>query len=235
MSEPEKEVSHEHVSDMMYEEASVVSMDTSPSPPERHGNSACSCGVIILVIIIVIRNIIILLLLENIEPTMVEFDRRFIELSSKTKDELRQKSVESNLVYTLMKTISKRDFHSYVLKMRGRPSENFDELFNDLNTFRWNCFEYELLEAIIVRNNCSIALRREMEQHAHNVQEFKRHTVISKLIKHKQYFRNRKFPSKGCKRLRTRHHINPKKSKISSVIDCFQQEVNTKARSYAIP
>ena len=39
MSEPEKEVSHEHVSDMMYEEASVDSMDTSTTPPKGHGNS----------------------------------------------------------------------------------------------------------------------------------------------------------------------------------------------------
>ena len=112
------------------------------------------------------------------------------------------------MVYTLMKTISKRDFHSYVLRMRGRPSENFDGLFNDFNTSRWNCFEYKLLEAIIIRNNCSIALQREMEQHAHNVWEFKQHTAILKLIKHRQFFRNRKFSSKGC----------------------FQQEVNTKAR-----
>lgn len=161
---------------------------------------------------------------------MVEFDRCFIELSTKTKEELRQKNVESNMVYTLLKTVTKRDFHNYVLKMRDRPSENFDELFNDLITFRWNCFEYELLEAVIVRNNCSIALRREMEQHARSVREFKWHTAISKLIKHRQCFRNRKFPSKGCKRLKTRHNINPKKSKISTVIDHFQHEVYTKAR-----
>ena len=164
----------------------------------------------------------------DVESTMIEFDRSFFELSTKAKEELCQKSV--NMVYTLLKTLSKRDFHNYIFKTRGRPPESFDELFNDLNTFRWSCFEYELLEAVIVRNNCSPALRTDMEQHAHNVQRFKSNTTISKLIKHRQYFCSRKFPSKGCKRLRTRHSINPKKSTISTAIDRFQREVYTKSR-----
>ena len=159
-----------------------------------------------------------------------DLERCFANLLSRAKEELLHSKKSVDKVYILLKTLSGRDFDKYVLSLRGRPPKTFDELFNDLNSYRWNYFEYGLLEAIIMRNNCSTALRRDMERYVYDVQKFKRHTTVSKLIKHRHSILKRKSQLKGYKKLKTRHNIEPAECTISAVIDCFQQEVQTKSK-----
>jgi hypothetical protein len=143
----------------------------------------------------------------------------------RTKEELSrlQKSVDT--VYILLKTVTRRDFHKFVLKLRGRPPESFDELFNDLNYYRWNFFEYDLLETIIKRNNCSPALRRDMEQYAEDVSRFKRHTPTSKMCKLRRGFLKRKSPLKGYKKLTTKFNIDPDRSMLTA-LDFLPEKVH---------
>ena len=158
------------------------------------------------------------------------FERQFIELLTKTKAELQMKRTVDKVYATLLlKTLPGRDFHKYVLKLRGSPPSNFDELFDDLNSYCGNCFEYGVLEALITGNksHCSTALWKDMEQYAHTVQKFKQNTAVSKLINKR--FQKRRSPLKGHKNLRTRHNIDPEQYMVSTVIDPVQQEVWSKS------
>ena len=163
--------------------------------------------------------------LGDAESLILEFDRRLTELMIKTKEELchLQKSVDT--VYILLKTISKRDFHKFVLNLRGRPPENFDELFDDLNSYRWNIFEYDLLETVIKRNNCSPALRRNMEQYAEDVKRL-RHTPISKICKRRFGFLKRKSRLKGYKKLTTKFNTDPDRSMLTT-LDPLQEKIQS--------
>lgn len=129
-------------------------------------------------------------------------------------------------VYLLLKTLSGKDFHRYVIDIRGRQPNNFDELFDDLNSYRWNCFEYELLEAVIKRNNCSPALRREMEQYAGDVRKFKRHTPIVKVCNRRHGFLKRKSPLKVYKKLTTKFNADPHSSMLTA-LDPLPEKVHS--------
>ena len=146
-----------------------------------------------------------------------DFERRFTELLVKTKAELLQLKKPIDKVYLLLKTLSWKDFHQYILDLRGRQPSNFDELFDDLNSYRWNCFEYKLLEAVIKRNNCSSTLRREMDQYSEDVRKFKRYTPISKVCKLRHGFLKRKSPLKGYKKLTTKFNVDPHKTMLTAL------------------
>jgi hypothetical protein len=205
---PTSELESGVIDNLMHTETSVASMDTSSISPE--GLHSCN-------IIIDNSGTFILSRLGNVESLILEFDRRLTELTMRTKEELSrlQKSVDT--VYILLKTVTRRDFHNFVLKLRGRPPESFDELFNDLNSYRWNIFEYDLLETIIKRNNCSPALRRDMEQYAENVNRFRRYTPTSNMCKLRRGFLKRKSPLKGYKKLTTKFNIDPHKSMLTAL------------------
>lgn len=155
-----------------------------------------------------------------------DFERRFTELLTRTKAELVQLKKPVDKVYLLLKTLSGKDFHRYVLSLRGRQPSNFDELFDDLNSYRWNCFEYRLLEAVIKRNNCSTALRREMEQYAEDVNGFQRHTPIVKVCKVSCGFLKRKSPLKGYKKLTTKFNTDPDRGSMLTTLDPFPEKVH---------
>ena len=144
---------------------------------------------------------------------------------AKAKTELIQLKKSVDTVYMLLKTLSARDFHKYVHDLCGRPPSNFDELFDDLDSYRWNCYEYELLEAIIKRNNCSTALRKDMERYAHDVREFKRHTAVSKLSKFRRGYLKRKSPLKGYKKLTTKFNVDPDRCTLAT-FDHFREKVS---------
>ena len=158
-----------------------------------------------------------------------DFERRFSELSARAKAELLQLRKSVDTVCILLKTLSAKDFHEYVHALRGRPPSNFDELFDDLKSYRWNCFEYELLEAVIRRNNCSTALRRDMERYAHDVREFQQHTTVSKSLRFLHGVLKRKSRLKGYKRLTTRFNVNPDKCMLET-INRFGEKVQSDSK-----
>ena len=160
---------------------------------------------------------------------IADFESRFIYLLTKTKAELVQLRKLVDKVYTLLKTLSGKDFHKYVFALRHRPPNKFDELFDDLNSYRWNCFEYELLEAIIKRNNLSTALRKEIEQYAEDVKTFKCHTPVSKACKLRRGFLKRKSPLKGYKKLTTKVNADPHNSMLTA-LDPLSERVRSELK-----
>ena len=158
---------------------------------------------------IIIDSSLLYCVLFDSEVAIADFESRFTYLLAKTKAELVQLRKPVDKVYMLLKTLSEKDFHKYVTALRHRPPNNFDELFDDLNSYRWNCFEYELLEAVIKRNNCSTALRKEIEDYAEDIKKFKRYTSLSKVCKLRRGFLKRKSPLKGYKKLTTKVNADP--------------------------
>lgn len=126
----------------------------------------------------------------------------------------------------LLKTLSGKDFQRYIRDLRHTTPMNFDDLFDHLNSYRWNCFEYQLLEAIIKRNKCSPALQKEMGQHAQEVQKFKRHIPISKVYRHRYSIFKRKSRLKGYKKLITKFTTDPNNSMLET-LDPFPEKVQS--------
>lgn len=158
-------------------------------------------------------------------------EARFLQLLAKTKAELLCLNKPVDNVYRLLRTLSGKGFDRYVQKLRGRSSANLDELFDDLTAYCSNSLEYELLEAIIKRNNCSPSLRKKMEQYIYDVRNFKRTVSLSKFTIHKHHFLKRRSPLKCHKTLRTRHDINPDNHTLVYV-DRLGQELKTYSKCY---
>ena len=135
------------------------------------------------------------------------------------------------MVYRLLRMLSGKGFHRYVLDIRGSPPTNFDELMDDLNTYRSSGFEYELLEAVIKRNGCSTSLRKDMDRYAQDIQEFKRHTTISNAITHVLKKRKKRSRLKGHKKLATAHTFDPNKYTLET-IDDFGRKVRTNSKCH---
>lgn len=158
-------------------------------------------------------------------------EARFLELLAKTKAELLRLNKSVDNIYRLLKTLSGKGFDRYVQKLRGRSPSNLDELFDDLNTYRSNSLEYELLDAVIKRNNCSPSLHKKMEQYAYDVCNFKKTMSLSKFASHKHHFLKRRPPLKCHKTLRTRHDIDPDNHTLVYV-DRLGQDLKTGSKCY---
>ena len=161
-----------------------------------------------------------------------QFEVRFSELLDRAKGELSHMDKPVEIVYRLLTNLTGKTFHKYVLDLRDGPPSNLDELFDDLNSYRSNSLEYDLLHEVIRRNGCSAALRKKMEQFARDVKEFKRHTTLSKLTVHKGRILKRKPRLKAYhKKLRTKHDIDPDTSTFMTV-DHFQQEIKALSKCH---
>jgi hypothetical protein len=165
-------------------------------------------------------------IITDIELAIADFEGHFSDLLIKCKTELLQSKKQPDKVYMLLKTLSGKDFQRYIRDLRRTTPTNFDDLFDHLNSYRWNCFEYELLEAIIKRYKCSPALQGEMERHTQEVQKFKRHTRISTVYKHKHTIFKRKSRLKGYRKLTTRFNIDPHNSMLAT-LDPFPEKVQS--------
>ena len=166
----------------------------------------------------------------DLESFSRHLDGRFSELLVQTKGELHRLEKSVDTVYRLLRTQSGNGFHKHVVDQRGCPPANFDEIFDDLNSYRTNSLDYELLETV-VRNRCSETLLKRMEQHARDIRELKRRTTISKFITHKRCFMKKRLQHKGHKRLTTKHEINPDVYMLET-LDNFQRKVRANSKCY---
>ena len=155
-----------------------------------------------------------------------DFEGHFSKLLVKCKTELLQSKKQPDKVYMLLKTLSGKDFQRYIRDVCHTTPTDFDDLFDHLNSYRWNCFEYELLEAIIKRNKCSSALQKGMEQHAQEIKKFKQHTPISKVCKHRHSVFKRKSRLKGYKKLTTKFTADPYNTMLET-LDPFPEKVRS--------
>lgn len=163
----------------------------------------------------------------DVELVIGDFERHFSDLLVKTKTELLQSKKSVDKVYLLLKNLSGKDFQRYIRDLGHTTPINFDELFDHLDSYRWNCLEYELLEAIIRRNNCSPALQGVMEQHSHEIRKFKRHTPISKVYKHRHAIFKRKSQPKHYSKLTTKLlNADPDSYKLVT-LDPFSEKVRS--------
>ena len=133
------------------------------------------------------------------------------------------KTINVKLLKALPPRLEK-DYHKFVHAKRGRLQNNLEELFDDLNAYCWNCFEYELLEFIIVSNGCHSSLQTAMKQYSNDIRRFKQSTAMSRLIGHGQLFLRRKGVPKGYKKLTTNHDIVPEKCMLVD-LDNFREDV----------
>ena len=122
----------------------------------------------------------------------------------------------------------RQDHEKFVKKLsrkKGQPS-SLQELFNDLNKYCWNCFEYELLEFVIRVNRCGKPLENRMDVYTRDVKTFKENTTISLFIQYgKQFFKKKSSPKHYNKStLRTIQDIDPDKEKLS-YLDRFREDV----------
>ena len=167
----------------------------------------------------------------DLESFSRHLDGRFSKLLVQTKGELHRLEKSVDTVYRLLRTQSGNGFHKHVVDQRGCPPANFDEIFDDLNSYRTNSLDYELLETVVVRNRCSETLLKGMERHARNVRELKRGTTISKFIMHKDCFTKKRLQNKGHKKLTTKHEINPDVYTLEN-LDNFQRKVRANSKCY---
>ena len=156
-------------------------------------------------------------------------DKCFTELMVKTKQELLRLDKSVDTVYRLLITQTGSGIHEHVLSLRGTSPKNFDDLFDDLNSYRSSSLEYELLEAIIKRNIRSQSLRKDMERYADHVKGFKRCTTVTKLVRHNHRLFRRKSKLKGHKNLKTRYELDPDKYTLET-FDDFQRKVHTNSK-----
>ena len=170
----------------------------------------------------------VFLLFTDTELQIRTFKAHFDELQAKTKRELKSqnrsvKTINVKLLKALPPRLEK-DYHKFVHAKRGRLQNNLEELFDDLNAYCWNCFEYELLEFIIVSNGCHSSLQTAMKQYSNDIRRFKQSTAMSRLIGHGQLFLRRKSLPKIYKKLTTNHDIDPKKHMLVE-LDNFQEDM----------
>ena len=166
--------------------------------------------------------------LTDTESQIRMFKAVFDELQAKTKCELMSKNrsvktINAKLLKALPSRLEK-DYHKFVHAKRGRLQNNLEELFDDLNAYCWNCFEYELLEFIIISNSCHPSLQTAMQQYSDDIRRFKQSTAMSRLIGHGQPFLRRKSLPKRYKKLTTNHDIDPKKHMLVE-LDNFQEDM----------
>lgn len=172
------------------------------------------------------------LFITDVESQIRDFEIRFSELQADTEEELkkRHKTVEtvSARLRALPPRLSKDSNMAYVKKLSSYNKEKprtLEELFVQLNTCCWNCFEYELLEFIIKSNRCSKALENRMTEYAKDMQRFKDTTTISMFKRYgKQFFRGEK-PPKDHKVVKTKHHsIDPAETTLSH-LDHIREDI----------
>ena len=156
-------------------------------------------------------------------------NKRFTELMVKTKRELLRLDKSVDTIYRLLRIQTGNGIHEHVLSLRGTSPKNFDELFDDLNSYRSSSLEYELLEAIVKRNIRSQSLRKDMERYADHVKEFKQCTTVAKLVSHTYCLFRRKSKLKGHKNLRIIYELDPDKYTLET-FDEFQRKVRTNSK-----
>ena len=173
------------------------------------------------------------LFITDIESQIRDFEIRFSELQADAEVELKKqhKTVEtvSARLRALPPRLSKDSDMAYVKKLSSYNKENprtLEELFVQLNTCCWNCFEYELLEFIIKSNRCSKVLENRMDEYAKDMKRFKDTTTISMFIKHGKQFLKVKKPPEDHKVVKTKQHINPEENTLS-YLDLIREDVWT--------
>ena len=101
---------------------------------------------------------------------------------------MKDKSVVFTRARVRMKTMPysvRKDHYRYVrntVSCQDKENVNLDEFFSYVDMYSCNCFEYKLLEEVVVSSNCSPALCDEMHQYTKDVQGFQQNTRSSVLI-----------------------------------------------------
>ena len=172
------------------------------------------------------------LFITDIESQIKKFEICFSELQADTEEELKkqQKTVDkvSARLRGLPPRLSKDSDMEYVKKLSYNEEKprNLEELFVQLKTCCWNCFEYELLEFIIKSNGCSKTLENRMDKYARDMKIFKDTTTISMFLKHgKQFFKGKK-PPEDHKVVKTKQRINPEETTLSH-LDHIREDIWT--------
>lgn len=158
-----------------------------------------------------------------------EFKERLTELQARAKDELQTRNNNVKAVYVKLQKVlpprMEKEFSKYIIATRGGHHwNNFEEFFDDLSDFRWNCFEFELLQFVIKSNNCHASLKNAIDEYAKDVKHFKHRTTAASFIEHGQALLMRKPLRKGYKKLKTVHLVNADDFTIDK-IDHFNEEL----------
>ena len=170
--------------------------------------------------------VIYVFFVEDTEKQIKTFKERFAQLQERAKAELAHRSINTinrKLMGALPQRLEK-EYKKYILTKRGRKQTNVEELFDDLSDYCWSTFEYELLQFVIISNNCHPSLRNAMEQYANDVQHLKHSMTASRFMKLKHEFLMKISVPRGYRRLKVVHSTNPEEFTLADV-DCFRDDI----------
>ena len=168
--------------------------------------------------------------LLDIEAQVFSFETRFAELQAKAKQDLINQKKSVKVVNTkLMKALPPRiekDYCRFVQSRHNGYENDLDEFFDDIKAYCQNCFEFEILELIIISNNCHSSLRNAVKEYGTDVRYFKQSTSISELMITKlgQHLMKQKPCPRGYKKLTTHFDISPDVCKVI-LLDRFREDV----------
>ena len=167
-------------------------------------------------------------LILDTEQQVTEFRAKFSELHSKTRQELitlnRSVDVVNAKLRRALPARLEKDYYRFVKSKRGGKQSSIEEFFDDISDYCWNCFEYELLQFVILSNNCHTALKNEIEEYGRDVQHFQYCTSASAFIQHGQKLLKKKSLARGYRKLKVKHAICSKEYTLAN-INGFREDI----------
>ena len=158
----------------------------------------------------------------------MEFKAKFMELQSKAKLEItasnRSVEVVNAKLKSALSTRTEKDYFRFVKIKRRGNQRNLEELFEDIGNYCGNFLEYELLQSVIMSNNCHTALKNEMEEYSREIRSFKYRTSGLTSIHHGRMLFGEKPRRKGYRRLKMKHAVSSKEYNLAD-IDSFREDV----------
>ena len=128
-----------------------------------------------------------------------------------------------------MPCVVRKNHYKYIQKIvhcQDKCFVNMEEFFSYLDMYCCNCFEYKLLEEVIVSSKCSQALCNQMHNYVQDVQAFRQRTEFSMFFCHERFEQgntNKGLIPPQFEQLTSKHRVDPNVCTLAAM-DTFRTE-----------